>query len=150
MFWPVEGYTKGDLLAYYEAAWPWLAPYLRDRPLVLTRYPDGIEGKSFYQKNAPDFTPEWVTRESVEGTDYFVCNELPTLLYVINSGAIPLHVWSARRQALDRPDWLILDLDPEAGAVRARGEDRAPHPRAARRARTPRTSSRPRGRTACT
>ena len=57
MFWPVEGYTKGDLLAYYEAAWPWLAPYLRDRPLVLTRYPDGIDGKSFYQKNAPEFTP---------------------------------------------------------------------------------------------
>jgi bifunctional non-homologous end joining protein LigD len=113
VFWPVEGYTKGDLLAYYEAAWPWLAPYLRDRPLVLTRYPDGIEGKSFYQKNAPDFTPGWVTRENIEETDYFVCNELPTLLHVINSGAIPLHVWSARRQALDRPDWLILDLDPK-------------------------------------
>src|SRR5262245_61917625 len=113
VFWPVEGYTKGDLLAYYEAAWPWLAPYLRDRPLVLTRYPDGIEGKSFYQKNAPDFTPGWVTRENIEDTDYFVCNELPTLLHVINSGAIPLHVWSARRQALDRPDWLILDLDPK-------------------------------------
>jgi len=113
VFWPVEGYTKGDLLAYYEAAWPWLAPYLRDRPLVLTRYPDGIEGKSFYQKNAPDFTPGWVARENIEDTDYFVCNELPQLLHVINSGAIPLHVWSARRQALDRPDWLILDLDPK-------------------------------------
>ena len=56
----VEGYTKGDLLAYYEAVWPWLAPYLRDRPVVLTRYPDGIEGKNFFQKNAPDFTPDWV------------------------------------------------------------------------------------------
>ena len=113
VFWPVEGYTKGDLLAYYEAVWPWLAPYLRDRPLVLTRYPDGIEGKNFYQKNAPDFTPDWVLREQIEGTDYFVCNELRTLLYVINSGAIPLHVWSSRRDALDRPDWLILDLDPK-------------------------------------
>jgi bifunctional non-homologous end joining protein LigD len=113
VFWPVEGYTKGDLLAYYEEAWPWLAPYLRDRPLVLTRYPDGIEGKSFYQKNAPDFTPDWVMRENIEGTDYFICNELRTLLHVINSGAIPLHVWSARRDALDRPDWLILDLDPK-------------------------------------
>ncbi len=113
VFWPAEGYTKGDLLAYYEEAWPCLAPYLRDRPLVLTRYPDGIEGKSFYQKNAPEFTPDWVLREAIEGTDFFICNELRTLLYVINSGAIPLHVWSARRDALDRPDWLILDLDPK-------------------------------------
>ena len=96
VFWPVEGYTKGDLLAYYEAIWPWLAPYLRDRPLVLTRYPDGIDGKFFYQKNAPEFTPAWVQRRSIGGTDYFICNDLQTLLYVINSGAIPLHVWSAR------------------------------------------------------
>jgi bifunctional non-homologous end joining protein LigD len=113
VFWPVEGYTKGDLLAYYERVWPWLAPYLRDRPLVLTRYPDGIDGKSFYQKNAPEFTPAWALRESVDGTDYFICNELRTLLYVINSGAIPLHVWSSRRTAIERPDWLVLDLDPK-------------------------------------
>jgi bifunctional non-homologous end joining protein LigD len=113
VFWPVEGYTKGDLLAYYEAVWPWLAPHLRDRPVVLTRYPDGIEGKSFYQKNAPDFTPEWALRESIDGTDYFVCNDLRTLLHVINSGAIPLHVWSARRGDLEHPDWLVLDLDPK-------------------------------------
>ncbi len=113
VFWPEEGITKGDLLAYYEAAWPWLEPYLRDRPVVLTRYPDGIEGKFFYQKNAPDFTPEWATRETIDGTDYFVCNDLRTLLYVINSGAIPLHVWSSRTQDLDHPDWLILDLDPK-------------------------------------
>jgi bifunctional non-homologous end joining protein LigD len=113
VFWPVEGYTKGDLLAYYERAWPWIAPYLEDRPLVLTRYPDGIEGKSFYQKNAPEFTPDWVRRETIDGTDYFVCNELRTLLHVVNSGAIPLHVWSARVGSLERPDWLILDLDPK-------------------------------------
>jgi bifunctional non-homologous end joining protein LigD len=113
VFWPVEGYTKGDLLAFYEAAWPWLAPYLRDRPVVLTRYPDGIEGKHFYQKNAPEFTPEWVRREQIDGTDYFVCNDLRTLLYVVNSGAIPLHVWTARLGSLDRPDWLVLDLDPK-------------------------------------
>jgi bifunctional non-homologous end joining protein LigD len=113
VFWPVEGYTKGDLLAYYERVWPWLAPYLRDRPVVLTRYPDGIEGKSFYQKNAPEFTPAWARRETIDGTDYFVCNDLRTLLYVINSGAIPLHVWSARLATIERPDWLILDLDPK-------------------------------------
>jgi bifunctional non-homologous end joining protein LigD len=113
VFWPVEGYTKGDLLAYYERVWPWLAPYLRDRPLVLTRYPDGIEGKHFYQRNAPEFTPAWARRETLDGADYFVCDELRTLLYVINSGAIPLHVWSSRVATLERPDWLILDLDPK-------------------------------------
>jgi bifunctional non-homologous end joining protein LigD len=113
IFWPVEGYTKGDLLAYYEAVWPWLGPYLRDRPLVLTRYPDGIEGKSFYQQNAPDFTPAWVGRETLDGTDFYICNDLRSLLYVVNSGAIPLHVWSARRQHPDRPDWLVIDLDPK-------------------------------------
>ena len=118
IFWPADGYTKGDLLAYYEAAWPWLAPYLKDRPVVLTRYPDGIDGKSFYQKNAPEFTPDWVEREEIAGTDYFLCNDVRTLLYVVNSGAIPLHVWSARRDSLDRPDWLILDLDPKQAPFR--------------------------------
>jgi bifunctional non-homologous end joining protein LigD len=113
VFWPDEGYTKGDLLAWYEAVWPWLEPYLRDRPVVLTRYPDGIAGKHFYQKNAPEFTPAWVRREAIDGTDYFVCNDLPTLLYVVNTGAIPLHVWSARLASIDRPDWLIVDLDPK-------------------------------------
>ena len=113
VFWPVDGYTKGDLLAYYERVWQWLAPYLKDRPVVLTRYPDGIEGKSFYQKNAPEFTPNWARRATLDGTDYFVCNDLRTLLYVINSGAIPLHVWSARLTNIDHPDWLILDLDPK-------------------------------------
>lgn len=113
VFWPAEGYTKGDLLGYYEEVWPFLEPYLRDRPVVLTRYPDGIEGKFFYQKNAPDFTPDWVQRTAIDGTDYFLCNDLRTLLYVINSGAIPLHVWSSRIHDLDHPDWLILDLDPK-------------------------------------
>ncbi len=113
VFWPDDGYTKGDLLGYYEQAWPLLAPYLRERPVVLTRYPDGIGGKSFFQKNAPDFTPDWVETVHIDDTDYFVCNELPTLLYVINLGCIPVHVWSARRQSLDRPDWAILDLDPK-------------------------------------
>lgn len=113
VFWPIEGYTKRDLLDYYEAVWPWLEPYLRDRPVVLTRYPDGIEGKHFYQKNAPEFTPDWVQRREIDGTDYFLCNDLRTLLYVVNSGAIPLHVWSARVGSLERPDWLVMDLDPK-------------------------------------
>ncbi|MBI5497764.1 MAG: DNA ligase D [Deltaproteobacteria bacterium] len=113
VYFPADGLTKGDLLRYYEEVWPWISPYLRDRPVVLTRYPDGIDGKNFYQKNAPPFTPEWVETVRIEDTDYFVCNTVETLLYVINSGAIPLHVWSARRGSLDTPDWCILDLDPK-------------------------------------
>ena len=113
LFWPADGYTKGDLLAYYGAIWPAIAPYLRDRPVVLTRYPDGIEGKSFFQKNAPDFVPEWVPTCRIEDTEYFLCNEREALLYVINLGCIPLHVWSARQQTIEHPDWAILDLDPK-------------------------------------
>jgi bifunctional non-homologous end joining protein LigD len=114
VFWPHEGITKGDLLDYYEGVWPWIAPYLRDRPLVLTRYPDGIEGKSFFQQNAPEWTPAWATHETIDGTDFFICNELRTLLHVVNSGAIPLHVWSSRRTSIDHPDWIVIDLDPKA------------------------------------
>jgi bifunctional non-homologous end joining protein LigD len=114
IFWPDEGYTKGDLLDYYETIWPFLAPYLRDRPVVLTRYPDGIEGKSFFQQNAPEWTPAWATHKRIDGTDFFLCNELRTLLHVINSGAIPLHVWASRTEAIDHPDWTVIDLDPKA------------------------------------
>ena len=117
VFWPADGYTKGDLLAYYDAIWPHIAPYLRDRPVVLTRYPDGIEGKSFFQKNAPDFVPDWVPTCRIEDTEYFLCNDPEALRYVINMGCIPLHVWSARRGSIERPDWSILDLDPK-GAPR--------------------------------
>ena len=119
IFWPAEGFTKGDLLAYYEAISPWLLPYLRDRPLVLTRYPDGIDGKSFFQKDAPSWTPDWVHTvrmwsESTEREiDYFVCNDLSSLLYVVNLGTIPLHIWSSRITTLQQPDWCILDLDPK-------------------------------------
>jgi len=113
IFWPADGYTKGDLLAYYDAIWPAIAPYLRDRPVVLTRYPDGIDGKSFFQKHAPEFVPDWVPTVRVEDTEYFLCNEKDALLYVINLGCIPLHVWSARHQTIEYPDWVILDLDPK-------------------------------------
>jgi bifunctional non-homologous end joining protein LigD len=118
LFWPRDGYTKGDLLAYYDTVWPAIAPYLRDRPLVLTRYPDGIDGKSFFQKNAPEFIPDWIETCRIDDTAYFVCNESEALRYVINLGCIPLHVWSARRQSLDRPDWAILDLDPKEAPFR--------------------------------
>jgi bifunctional non-homologous end joining protein LigD len=119
VFWPAEGYTKGDLMRYYDAIAPWLLPYLRDRPIVLTRYPDGITGKSFFQKDAPEFAPGWVRTERVYSNDtdrdidYFVVDDAETLRYVANMGTIPIHVWSARVPALERPDWLVLDLDPK-------------------------------------
>ena len=119
VFWPENGYTKGDLFEYYRGIAPWLLPYLADRPLVLTRYPDGIEGTSFYQKNTPGHVPDWVRTVGVwsESSDreieYVVCDDLSTLLYLINMATIPLHVWASRVSALDRPDWCILDLDPK-------------------------------------
>ncbi len=119
VFWPVEGYTKGDLIEYYRAISPWLLPYLADRPLVMTRYPDGIDGKSFFQKDAPKFAPDWIRLERIwsehaeREIDYFVCDDLETLLYVANLGSIPLHVWASRVAAPERPDWCILDLDPK-------------------------------------
>ncbi|MBI4514784.1 MAG: DNA ligase D [Deltaproteobacteria bacterium] len=119
VFWPQDGYTKGDLLRYYERIWPLISPYLYDRPIVLTRYPDGIAGKSFFQKNAPEFVPDWVRTCRIEDTDYFICNDLDTLRYVINLGCIPLHVWSARSSALDRPDWAVVDLDPKGAPFAA-------------------------------
>ena len=119
VFWPEEGHTKGDLIAYYRAISPWILPYLRDRPLVMTRYPDGIQGKSFFQKDAPGFGPDWLRKERMwsehggREIDYFVCDDEASLLYVINLGTIPLHVWSSRVPSLQRPDWCILDLDPK-------------------------------------
>ena len=119
VFWPKEGYTKGDLIQYYESVAPLLLPYLRDRPLVLTRFPDGIDGKSFFQKDAPVYVPDWVRTEVVHSGDgerdirYFVVDDLESLRYVANMGTIPLHVWSACVSSLENPDWLVLDLDPK-------------------------------------
>ena len=118
-FWPEDGYVKGDLVEYYRAVSPWLLPHLADRPVVLTRYPDGIHGKSFFQKNAPDHAPEWIRRIRVysEGSkrelDYFVAEDLESLLWVANSGSIPLHIWQSRTADLGRPDYCVLDLDPK-------------------------------------
>ncbi len=117
IFWPDEGFSKGDLVAYYRTVSPWLLPYLRDRPVVLDRYPDGIGGKSFFQKNAPEFVPEWIRVEGIwsgeggEESRAFVCDDVETLAYLINLGSIPLHLWSSRMRSLQRPDWCLLDLD---------------------------------------
>ena len=119
VFWPEQGYTKGDLIEFYREISPWLLPYLRDRPVVLTRYPDGIAGKSFFQKDAPGFIPGWVRTERMwsehaqREIDYFIADDVETLVYLANLGTIPLHVWSSRVKTLQSPDWCILDLDPK-------------------------------------
>ncbi len=122
LFWPDEGYTKGDLIEFYRAVSPWLLPYLKDRPVVLTRYPDGITGKNFFQKDAPGFGPNWLRTERMwsehaqREIDYFVVDDVETLLYLANLGTIPLHIWSSRVATLQHPDWSILDFDPKGAA----------------------------------
>jgi bifunctional non-homologous end joining protein LigD len=119
IFWPEEKYTKGDLIEYYRSMAPWLLPYLKDRPVVLTRYPDGINGKSFYQKDAPGFVPDWIqtipiwSEDTQRDISYFVCNDVESLVYLVNLGTIPLHMWMSRIDDLTKPDWCLIDLDPK-------------------------------------
>jgi len=119
VYWPEDGITKGDLLAYYRTVAPWLLPYLRDRPIVLTRFPDGIHGKSFFQKDAPEWTPRWIrtvrvwSEETRRDIEHFLVDDVESLLHVVNLGSIPLHVWSSRAPDLARPDWCVVDLDPK-------------------------------------
>lgn len=129
VFWPPseaneKALTKGDLIDYYRNVAPWFLPYLADRPITLTRYPDGINGKSFFQKDAPPFIPGWMRTERLwsEDTgkelDLIIggpreAGDLETLLFIANLGAIVLHAWNARASEPARPDWIILDLDPK-------------------------------------
>jgi bifunctional non-homologous end joining protein LigD len=124
VYWPEERYTKGDLIEFYKAIAPWMLPYLRNRPLVMTRYPDGIDGKSFYQKDAPEFAPEWIRTVHIWSEDtqreirYFVCDDEDSLQYVANLGSIPLHIWASRVGSLELPDWCVIDLDPKEAPFR--------------------------------
>jgi bifunctional non-homologous end joining protein LigD len=119
LYWPQDGYTKGDLIDYYREVAPFILPYLRNRPLVLTRFPDGIDGKSFYQKNALEFAPSWIRTTPIWSEDtqrvieYIVCDDVESLLYVANLGSIPLHIWASSVDALETPDWCVIDLDPK-------------------------------------
>jgi bifunctional non-homologous end joining protein LigD len=119
VYWPKEGYTKGDLIEYYEKVADLIVPYLHERPVHMLRYPDGIEGKAFYQKDAPEHMADWITIEPIESESkgkairFIICNDRDTLLYMVNLGSIDLHPWLSRRGSLDSPDWAILDLDPD-------------------------------------
>ncbi|HEX3031338.1 MAG TPA: non-homologous end-joining DNA ligase, partial [Bacillota bacterium] len=122
VFWP-EGYTKGDLLAYYTQLAPILLPYIRNRPITMKRYPDGITGKFFYQKDCPQSAPEWIPRAPIASDnqdkviDYVMINDLPTLLWVINQGCIEIHCPLCTYESLNKPDLAIFDLDPAEPAA---------------------------------
>lgn len=117
VYWPDEGYTKGDLIKYYYEVSKYILPYLKDRPLIMKRYPEGIRGLSFHQHDvnrAPEFvrTAE-IDVEEGHAVDYIVGDNLATLLYMANLGAIERHPWHSRVRNLDHPDWVVFDLDPE-------------------------------------
>jgi bifunctional non-homologous end joining protein LigD len=115
---PQAGITKGDVLDYYRRVGSWLLPYLKDRPTTLERLPAGIgPGKPhFWQKNTPDYYPDWIPRISLptatgKPVQYALVNDEETLLYLVNQGTITFHVWFSRVGALDRPDFVLFDLD---------------------------------------
>jgi bifunctional non-homologous end joining protein LigD len=118
VFWPEEGYTKGEMLDYYARVSPALLPHLRDRPIMLVRYPDGITGKNFYQWNVPVGTPDWIRclelrHEERDGKKIstFLVDDLDSLLHVVNLGCIPLHVLACRQQSLEHCQFLTIDFD---------------------------------------
>lgn len=119
IFWPKEGYTKGDLIAYYQSVADIILPHLKDRPLSLHRHPQGINEKGFFQKNYPN-APEWITKKIVHSKHeerdihYLVCQNQETLLYLANLGCIEMNPWLSKIKTLKKPDFCVLDLDPES------------------------------------
>ncbi|MDI1455056.1 non-homologous end-joining DNA ligase [Streptomyces sp. ATE26] len=123
-----EGWTKGDLADYYRSVAPYLLPHLRGRPLMLERYPDGLDGPRFMQKNTPDHYPDWITRAEVakEGgtVTHVVCDDTATLLHLADQACLTLHRWLSRTDRAggpNHPDRLVFDLDPAPAPDAARG-----------------------------
>lgn len=118
VFWPEDGYTKGDLIEYYDRISEYIMPYLKGRPLTLHRFPNGINGESFYQKDMDNLPPDYVDRVKIHsdtaGKDicYVICNNEESLLYLANLGCIEMHPWSSTVENMDNPDYLVMDLDP--------------------------------------
>jgi bifunctional non-homologous end joining protein LigD len=126
VFWPEDGYTKGDLVDYYAAVAKVMVPFLADRPVVLVRYPDGIYGKSFFQWRAPRGTPDWIETlelrdeedQEARGTkSVFLINEADALVHIANLGAIPIHVLASRAQDLGCGDFFTIDFDIELSTL---------------------------------
>lgn len=119
VFWLEEGYTKRDLLEYYDRISPYLLPYLKDRPENLRRNPNGYAGPSFFQKDMPATTPDWIETIKVysesndKDVNYMICQDKAALLYMVNLGCIEINSWLSRKQALENPDYIVIDLDPQ-------------------------------------
>lgn len=117
VYWPEIGYTKGDMIAYYDEVCEFILPYLKDRPLTLHRFPDGIDGKSFFQKDVGSVAPDWMKTFPQKSEDdkvvhYTLCNDKATLIYLANWGCIELHPWNATKHHPQKPDYMVFDLDP--------------------------------------
>jgi len=126
VLWPRDAFTKGDLIAYYRAVAPYIVPYLRGRPLTLERFPDGIDGEAWWEKNAHRGLPAWIPTIVVPSSGgrhdsiaFMVCNDEPSLVYVANLAGIVLHVWTSKEPKLDVPDFILFDLDPWEGCTLA-------------------------------
>jgi len=124
---PEDGITKGALMDYYDAVADHMLPWVRERPLVMQRFPDGIEQEGFYQKQVAGHFPDWIPTVRVgkrggQEQDLVVCNTKATLVYLANLGCVALHPWLCRMDRLEAPDQLVVDLDPppdgDFGAVR--------------------------------
>ena len=121
VLYPAAGFTKGQVIDYYVRVSAFLLPHLKDRPVTLVRYPDGITGQFFYEKNAPKFTPDWITTVPVPrrtgGRDirYIVINDLPTLVWCANLAGLEIHPFLHKAAHIDRPTSIVFDLDPGEG-----------------------------------
>ena len=118
VLYPKAGFTKGEVIDYYIRIAPVLLPHLKDRPLTMKRYPDGVEGEFFYEKNCPSHRPSWVKTAKVwsEGNnrtmEYCLANDLPTLVWAANLADLELHTSLSRKSKIDRPTMMVFDLDP--------------------------------------
>ncbi len=121
IYWPKDQITKGDMVKYYQSISEYILPHLHNRPQSMNRFPNGINGMSFYQKDAAESTPDWVQTEEIfsesnsKEISYIICNDAATLAYLNNLGCIEMNVWTSRIENLDKPDYLVLDLDPSDG-----------------------------------
>ena len=119
LYWPKEKISKRDMLNYYYQVAPYILPYLKDRPQSLNRHPNGLNGKSFYQKDVTGKVPDWIktfpyrSAEDERDKNFMVCTDEASLLYMASLGCIELNPWSSRIQSPDHPDWCIIDLDPD-------------------------------------
>jgi bifunctional non-homologous end joining protein LigD len=112
LFYPKDGYRKRDLLNYYDAVAPLLLPHLKDRPLSLKRYPNGIEKPFFFQKQVAESFPKWLPTAVAEGIEYAVGGDRAALLFLVNLGCIDHNPWMSRVGSLEHPDYVLIDLDP--------------------------------------